>query len=242
MKINFTEEKSLGFSKEQIESIIAELDSLNKMYPNVEIKEMGDFYTRDYMKYMGFYLNSYRELGKQRAEEKLLELHLNCPTFDTDIEGKFYNENTASGEYVNSALSIYFNHAMGSKRNKPLSQYLEEREKRNKIIETRRKINPSLLKYIKAVENGNTIECVVQHEYGHALDYKYNIAYSGEMMVYFASLTKDDISFQLGEYANKDIREFIASAFMESLYEDSSEIGLKVKEIVNKIVKEKDGK
>ncbi len=60
-----------------------------------------------------------------------------------------------------------------------------------------------------------TIESVIDHEIGHAIDRFYSLAENQEIIDYHSSLTVDDITYGLSDYATTSIREFIAESWSE---------------------------
>ena len=60
-----------------------------------------------------------------------------------------------------------------------------------------------------------TVRATFDHEFGHQLDYAFDLANNPDILEYRRGMKKDDVIDGLSEYATKNIQEFIAEAYAE---------------------------
>lgn len=216
-----------------------ELDRLMQMYPSVEILEIGDFYSRDLEEYNKAYAAVVNDVGIDEAEKMLKNMNIEPVTIEKNSKG-LYIEQKSKGVYDHENKSIYINHSLGQDKF-PMDELIEMRKRTREKAERRKKLG--LDKYIMNFVdyNSKTLECVLRHEVGHAIDYTYNLDTNIEMILLYNSLPEEQIKRDLSEYAATSIKEFIAVGFEESFFYDCSALAKKVRSIIDKVVKDAEG-
>lgn len=59
------------------------------------------------------------------------------------------------------------------------------------------------------------VQAIFDHEFGHQLDYAFNLAHNQDVTAKYYGQSKTDIAVGLSQYGTKNIREFIAEAYAE---------------------------
>lgn len=237
---NWISDILVGFSREDIQKINTKLEELLIQYPNVIIKEIGDFYSRD--------IKSYHKLIETVTQKNKLhlidKLKLKEPTFDEKSDGTLYKDDRVNGKYDDRNKSIYFNHTVPWKRDTmSMKKFDWERKNHyrvyNEIDGELKLLNDKELKHLIPTRYsfGNVLELVVEHEFAHAIDYQYGVYDDDEINKLFNTIPHDEIKRQLTDYAieDNDIHEFIAEGFVESRLDNPSKLGKDIGKIINRV-------
>ncbi|AKA70153.1 hypothetical protein [Clostridium scatologenes] len=153
-------------------------------------------------------------------------------------DGEYNNKLGYSAQYFVNDRAIWVN-TFNEFREHYIT--LNKREKKFKTIEIRKNINKDLLKYVEPFDvlGGSDLVSVIYHEFGHVLEHQLNICEIKEVINIFSNLSKENLEKKLSIYAAKNISEFIAEAFTESMFENSRYLGIKMRGIIDNAYLEK---
>lgn len=229
MKQLWTINDHKALSQAKVDIFLSTLNALHERYPDVIIKEVGDFYTQDLIRHTGAIFSLQNYWGEEKTKEFINKFGFlqNPPTLEYDIEKREYENNIIGGTYDPLKRSIFINHASVRKYNS-LTEYMLFRKYMLKD-------NGNFAQF--DVLGGTTIENLVIHEFGHAIDFQYDMHNNSEMIeLYESAISKGAIEIELSIYAKTDIHEFIAEGFVESKLFDARLLGKKVGELIDRLV------
>lgn len=225
-----------GLNEQQVKAMVAELDRLLKIYPDVKIKEIIDLHTlrRENYSREG-YIEIFKNLGFD--DEKIDKVLSDMKIREYEVDDPEFHKKDYEGKYEASDGNILINHVR-VKSSSLLSECIEKRKELRQRLEKRRAMGIDVGKIGDRIWNEcRCVEGLVRHEFGHALQCQYDIDENEEMIKLYEVLDKDSVSEELGDYANKNIGEFIAVAFEESFLDDCSDIAKQVRKLIDKCVK-----
>lgn len=147
---------------------------------------------------------------------------------DTNVEGMYYSDTKTIKVNRNKCRSL-----LNEK------EYIETRRRLRGRIDKRRKIGlkaqgyTSWNDYMWSELRG--LKSLIRHEFGHAIFDQMRLSSCADIiMLYHTLLTEDEIQEELGDYATKNMDEFVAVAFEESFYSDCSNLAKRVRKIIDK--------
>ncbi|MBU3142228.1 hypothetical protein [Clostridium sp. CF012] len=200
---------------EELNEITNTFDQLHKIYPDVVIEEIGDYYsfdkvsrendiifnkeiyeTHSYAKHE-VYINEPEKL--KEFEEYFRKLVKDMERNEVNVDDEKYDNMTASAKYSSSNKCISFNH---------------------------RRVNHESL-YI-----ANDLVC---HEFGHAVASQYGLNEDADINLIFNS-DKERIELLTSEYGQTNIDEFIAETFCH-YYGTVGIMNLLIVEVMDIIIK-----
>lgn len=188
-------------------------DELHKIYPDVVIEEIGDYYsfdkrsrdesiklnkkqleTKAYAK-LEFYIKNPELLNI--AEDNIRMITEDMELNEVNVNDEKYDITDTAAEYSSSERKIKFNH--------------------------------------KSSDRANELTC---HEFGHAVAAQYDLNNDVSINEIFKSAGKERIEFLLSEYAMLNVKEFIAVIFerQHSFYGIQNLLTLSVMKIVDEKV------
>ena len=85
---------------------------------------------------------------------------------------------------------------------------------------------------------GDTFESTFIHEYGHAVDATYGVSKNKKFLEFYNSLSGDDITKGVSDYAGTNEREFVAECFCEAFMgETQGELSKQFMKILDEIIR-----
>lgn len=185
--------------------------------------------------------NSFTETEVQTIKNVISELKKEYPLVRIDKVGDYYNykedwKDSNFGIWEDKEYAIYLNSFKKSNFLDP-QQLLQIRETFFKTYNIRKKYN--ILNLISDKSDICSLEEIIYHEFGHAIDTVYGLSENQEIIDLYKSIDKEMLSYELRSQAKDNISEFIACAFEESCFEKKKLLSVDIINIIDKVVKEK---
>lgn len=201
-----------SLSVDQINIITRTFKGLHKIYPDVIIKEIGDFYSID-------------KLSRQQAIESGNKL-LNEEDFS---DNEYYMKNPQdvkkTKEIVKKLLDDIQQNVLEVYDNKYINAKYSA-----KYFAFDRKIIFNQFYHWELKE-------ILFHEFGHAVAFQYNINNNKAIKEIFNNIDKKIIKKLVSDYATTEVEEFIAEVFMYHHLQRRNSIINKVMSIINEEIK-----
>ena len=231
---------------DQVNEIQGALHPLMEQYPEVKLDGIGTYYHMDNNIWNANMNRNIREdkenyTGKRwtrsQAETRVRKIMIDEPTPAVGVGGRPYSP-FRLGEYAHGGLvaerklgkAIRVNH---------VSMLLSSHEKSEAHRASRFERRKEGKKSGTNVENiGDDPKSLAQHEFAHAIAFKYEMHTHHKMRKLHKSFSADEVERGLSSYATTNIKEFIAEGFTEGLRKDSRPIGREVKRVMDEIVAE----
>lgn len=222
-----------NFNQTDIKSIQERFKSLDKVWKaNVsEIIDTNKYNEREYKLYFDNNVKKLREdnprMRLSTAEKRAREVMGAEPEKASIFEGGlFFGEQSKILCLNSNALRI--NGTLADDSRYRLEYWQKQKER---VANGRRE------RYIGNV--GDSPEATFIHEYGHAVDYTYNITGDKRMIDLYEKYNNIGIGKSVSTYAETNIREFFAECFLEGYMPNSRAAGKEVLKLAEIIMKEK---
>lgn len=154
--------------------------------------------------------------------------------------GQYWHDTTRivydGGEYTLQHIKKIIVNQNASDFSMTIQEAEEKVRERFAKIETRRAKGRTSRLYLSNTTEGGAGTFL--HEYGHAIDFTKGIAEHQKFLLWYNTLSEDEINEGLSSYAATNANEFIAEAFAESFFSYQRPMSKKFMEILESILSE----
>ena len=190
------------------------------------------------------YMKEHPKVSKKQAESIVKKSKMAPRPVKEDISimegGQYWHDTTRivydDGEYKLQNIKKIIVNQNASDFSMTIQEAEEKVRERFAKIETRRAKGRTSRLYLSNTTEGGAGTFL--HEYGHAIDFTKGIAEHPKFLVWYNTLSEDEINEGLSSYAATNANEFIAEAFAESFFSYQRPMSKKFMEILEDILSE----
>lgn len=206
-----------------------DIEQINKYYENLGIKCYWNLYSLT-IEEINIITNTFNEMHIKYPDVVIEEIgdYYSTDKFIHDRNVKFVKEQLKAKQYPKHAKIVLEKFIKGD---------IDVNDKKYVNDEFSAKYSHFIPRILFNHKLKNDLKANTYHEFGHAVAYQYDLNDDIEINTIFNSLGKDLVTTYVTEYANTNVKEFIAEIFMLFYLGTRNEIINVVMKIIDKQIK-----